>query len=497
VPHNKTPKEIEDRIVKAISGGMSVHNACLKFKVCRHTCRTIIKKHGIKEIHPTKKCEWCEGEFETSKCGNKASRIQRFCSDQCRVEAYAFKKSRAYRSGIKSKQEAKDARAQWIKMHPESTCVICDKPFFPFVKIQKTCGNLKCSSKHSRRLKAPKIKGPCKVCGETWTGRSNSRVFCSKKCVTEKERLRAKTKSQAKAIKKICKSCGEEFTTTSKLRKHCHRKCTNNWRQNEQAAREHEALVQKRIDQGYKVVNNGTQLIATCEICGEDFTTRHLGPMKFCSKKCRSANSSKKNVEKYHKKHNITIRKFDCPICKKSITSTMPRQKTCGSSSCNFQLRQLKNRGNLVELKKDCLFCGNEFSFIGREKNTSYQHRYCSEKCSTANNYENNRANHAARAKKYQQTEKGIAQRKAAKRRKIDNLTDGYVRELISQDIYRKGGVPTPEDFTPIKIETRRIQVLSTRGKLLDNDLSDKDKVKKFEETLNRTLRNKTAVMPK
>ena len=45
------------------------------------------------------------------------------------------------------------------------------------------------------------------------------------------------------------------------------------------------------LGQGYKVVNNGTQLIAACEICGEDFTTCHLGPMKFCYKKCRSANA--------------------------------------------------------------------------------------------------------------------------------------------------------------------------------------------------------------
>lgn len=183
-------------------------------------------------------------------------------------------------------------------------------------------------------------------------------------------------------------------------------------------------------------------------MCGTEFLARGTHPIysqKSCSPKCSEKLSNhKKRKSSYDKKKFTRICKLD--TCRKKFSKWWYYDENDNSTEANQKV-------------------------------------YCSKACHASAS--NRRPLEKARAKKNRARER-------------NGLEDKYIIEQIAKCESRKGNKrPKSSEVSQLKINLKRIEILAHRGEQLDKDLSNQEKIKQFEETLTRTLRGNTAILPK
>ena len=298
----------------------------------------------------------------------------------------------------------------------------------------------------------------CIQCGGENPASKGSRPlkYCSRKCYLIFNRK----------PKEPCQVCGGKVPFG--YLKNCSEKCRSISRKKTQRA----FWISKRIQK--------TMHQKKCRFCDGDFETTDKRK-KYCSEKCSSKFHGHKKSSSYELVGDRLQRIVShCAICNEEIDYTNPNKVVC-CDKC-FQVREKKRRRTskgkspeLTYMKSKCQTCDNEFT---KTENGRDSHAvYCSNKCREAGFYE---------------------QMKARKRKDVQNIGDAYVIQTIQQKHTRKGFEAPPASTIPqFLIDATRIQLLVSRGKRLDEDLSNQKKVKQFEETLTRTLRGNTAILPK
>jgi predicted nucleic acid-binding Zn ribbon protein len=102
----------------------------------------------------------------------------------------------------------------------EKFCVVCNKPLEG--RQTKVC-SLGC--RQVRAYSPPKTREriPCKCCGETFTQRHRSKMYCSDRC----RGAQVAEKLPENLPPKICATCGKEFFPPHRIRKYCKPLCRN------------------------------------------------------------------------------------------------------------------------------------------------------------------------------------------------------------------------------------------------------------------------------
>jgi predicted nucleic acid-binding Zn ribbon protein len=158
-------------------------------------------------------CEYCNKPYIADR------RTQRFCSETCSNKWHH--QNRPNKKYLKS-----------------YICKYCGEPFIPKAADRTTFCSRDCAFKYKAEQKAKRLKEReiqkeykriCAVCGKSFTSKTNQK-YCSKKCLREKERIRAKQQAKEKyQIREplICKECGKPFIPEypSKRRKFCSDDC--------------------------------------------------------------------------------------------------------------------------------------------------------------------------------------------------------------------------------------------------------------------------------
>lgn len=245
-----------------------------------------------------------------------------------------------------------------------------------------------------------------------------------------------------------------------------------------------------------------------CAHCGQEFLAapscrfgtgfvKRPSRVKYCSEECKTQAQYKRNKTKPHYiAARVPETKDNCVVCCKEfivppqcVVGSKKPKVTC-SKECYFKHRRNVLYGTSYEKQTftlSCLGCGKDFQLVRHEKDGSpafsgKQQKHCSKKCYSRWKHQSEESKKYCYKKKYFNT---------------GNLTDQYIAEQIQKKERRSGHeVTTAKEISQIRIETQRISILAHRGEQLDKNLSDREKVKQFEETLCRTLRSNTAILP-
>jgi len=165
-------------------------------------------------------CEYCNKPYIADR------RTQRFCSETCSNKWH--NQNRPNKKYLKS-----------------YICKYCGEPFIPKAADRTTFCSRDCAFKYKAEQKAKRLKEReiqkekehkriCVVCGKPFTSKTNQK-YCSKKCLKEKERIRARQQAKEKyQIKEplICKECGKPFIPEypSKRRNFCSDDCAKKYK---------------------------------------------------------------------------------------------------------------------------------------------------------------------------------------------------------------------------------------------------------------------------
>lgn len=183
---NKTPKAIEDAVVKALQARETLHEITVKFGISKGTVNRIRKDANV--IH---KCQYCNATL--------LGVTKQFCNDRCGYR---------HRANLPNK------------------CVHCGDKKIPIGRSRFCSNECKSANWHQRtagnynypKPPKPKITRNCLKCGVEFTTAKISgptaKVYCSSECRCAAA-LRARV-NRSKPIEdqlKTCVVCGNEFST--------------------------------------------------------------------------------------------------------------------------------------------------------------------------------------------------------------------------------------------------------------------------------------------
>lgn len=231
------------------------------------------------------------------------------------------------------------------------------------------------------------------------------------------------------------------------------------------------------------------EVTRNCNFCGKEYSRRF--DTKYCTKECAKKEEVKRKRESYVKGPLV---KDNCVVCGAEFTTNKPnsrkRKKTC-SKECAWNKGRAKQSGTSYQRQvftKQCAECGKDFEVFtyakanGEPSEGGKPKKYCSNNCCV---------------KMCLGKEKNKMTRRRSKMKTVRDLSDQYVIDQIQKSERRSSrDITSAKKVTQLQINLKRIELLAHRGEQLDKNLSDREKVKQFEETLNRTLRSNTAILP-
>ena len=182
---NKTPKAIEDAVVKALQARETIHKITVKFGISKGTVNRIRKDANV--IH---KCQYCNATL--------LGVTKQFCNDRCGYR---------HRANLPNK------------------CVHCGDKKIPIGRSRFCSDECKSANWYQRTANYPKPPKPkitrgCLGCGVEFTTAKISgptaKVYCSHKC-RHNTNARKRLKEPPKDRIKTCVRCGNEFSTLRKM----------------------------------------------------------------------------------------------------------------------------------------------------------------------------------------------------------------------------------------------------------------------------------------